>query len=115
MDNMNKNSPNFSMVAKVSLWKSQKKTIENLFQWAESHSFSWKWFETIYEVKKEAISSSEISFVFFLEPDSVPAFKKEISAEWKAYIRWESFSRELFDYYRNVSSSNPVIKHPDTP
>ena len=56
----------YRTVAKISLWISQRESIDKLFHWSERCDLMWRWFETKYDESLSELSTQEVSFVFFL-------------------------------------------------
>lgn len=99
-------------VAKISLFESQHDSVEEMFRWSENSALHCEWYETVYSAHEARLSGKEISFIFFLKENEVDPFKKTFPERLKAKLRWESFSHQIYDYYRG---RGPVPKHPDTP
>jgi len=100
------------LVGKISLWDSQYRWINELFQWSETCDFSYQWYETLYDKNQTGCSIREISFIFFLKENEVKKFKKIFPRHLFSKLRFERFNMEIHNYYQGRTT---VSKHPKTP
>tara|TARA_B100000315_G_scaffold260824_1_gene325908 strand:- start:12839 stop:13192 length:354 start_codon:yes stop_codon:yes gene_type:complete len=99
-----------TLVAKLSLWSSQKEIILSIFQWAENSDFIWQWFETKYDNNDKKLSTEEISFIFYLNKIDEVRLKDNFPKELFPKVRFEPFNSDIFMYYYN-DKKFPVKKH----
>ena len=99
-----------TLVAKLTLWNSQKEIILSIFRWAENSDFIWQWFETKYDNNNKNLSTEEISFIFYLNNIDEVVLKDSFPKELFPKVRFEPFKPDIFMYYYN-NKNFPVKKH----
>jgi hypothetical protein len=100
------------IVAKISLWNSQKKSIRKLFEYSENQSYKWNWSETHYSDSEDNVSAVEISFIYFLNVKELKIFKTNFPISLLHMLRIETFNPDIYDYYE---SKKMISKHDQTP
>jgi hypothetical protein len=99
-------------VAKITLWKSQRHLLAEIFNWSEKNMFLWEWFETVYQEKpNNGLSSKEISFIYFIKKTEIDRFSDMIPQSLHHFVHIEEFDPLIYDYYKPARKGQGVVKH----